>query len=40
MALTRRFLERKLAEYERLKAQIEALEGDLPGAEVWRERGE
>ena len=31
--LTRRFLERKLAQYARLKAQIEALERDLPEGE-------
>lgn len=30
IAMTKRFLRRKLEEYERLKAQIEALERDLP----------
>jgi hypothetical protein len=28
--MTKRFLARKLAQYERLKAQIEALESELP----------
>lgn len=32
IALTQRFLRRKLEEYERLKRQIEALKNDLPNA--------
>jgi EPS-associated MarR family transcriptional regulator len=32
-ALISRYLQRKLAEYERLKAQIESLQRELPGGE-------
>lgn len=39
VGMTRRFLARKLAEYERLKAQIEALEGELPDARTMSGRG-
>jgi EPS-associated MarR family transcriptional regulator len=31
LGMTQRFLQRKLREYERLKAQIETLERELPG---------
>lgn len=33
-ALTGRFLKRKMAEYEALKAEIEALQGELPACET------
>lgn len=32
MAMTQRFLRRKMEEYERLRAQIETLEKELPGS--------
>lgn len=36
-AMTRRFLKRKLEEYRRLKAQIEALERELPDPPMQRD---
>lgn len=38
-AMTRRFLKQKLEQYERLKAQIEALERELPDEAAKRGRG-
>lgn len=39
VAMTQRFLRRKLSEYERLKAQIEALEREIPERGTANEHG-